>query len=157
MILNCTINDVAISRNVSPNTMLVDFLRNDLGLAGTKKGCGIGECGACTVIVDGSAMNSCIIPALQMEGSAIYTVESLEKDGVLDPLQRAFIENHAVQCGFCTAGMLMSAKALLMRVPHPTDEEILDAMSGNLCRCTGYQNIRKAVKAASEDGWQKEL
>lgn len=157
MILNCTINDVAISRNVSPNTMLVDFLRNDLGLAGTKKGCGIGECGACTVIVDGSAMNSCIIPALQMEGSVIYTVESLEKDGVLDPLQRAFIENHAVQCGFCTAGMLMSAKALLMRVPHPTDEEILDAMSGNLCRCTGYQNIRKAVKAASEDGWQKEL
>lgn len=157
MILNCTINDVAISRNVSPNTMLVDFLRNDLGLAGTKKGCGIGECGACTVIVDGSAMNSCIIPALQMEGSVIYTVESLEKDGVLDPLQRAFIENHAVQCGFCTAGMLMSAKALLMRVPHPTDEEILDAMSGNLCRCTGYQNIRKAVKAAGEDGWQKEL
>lgn len=150
MILNCIINDKHISHEVAPDTMLIDFLRNDLQLAGTKKGCGVGECGACTVIIDGYAMNSCLIPALQVEGSVIYTVESLEKDGVLDPLQRAFIENHAVQCGFCTSGMLMSAKALLMRVPDPTDEEILEAMSGNLCRCTGYENIRKAVRAAAD-------
>ena len=141
MILNCVINDLPISREVAPGTMLVDFLRDELGLAGVKKGCGVGECGACTVILDGFAENSC----------RIYTVESLEHDGVLDPLQRAFLEHHAVQCGFCTAGMLMSAKALLMRVPHPSDEEILEAMSGNLCRCTGYENIRKAVRAASEE------
>ena len=149
MILNCMVNDVPVSRDIAPDTMLVDFLRDELGLAGTKKGCGVGECGACTVIIGSDAVNSCIVPALQAEGANIYTVESLEKDGVLDPLQRAFIENHAVQCGFCTAGMLMSAKALLMRNPTPTDEEILDAMSGNLCRCTGYQNIRKAIKAAA--------
>ena len=152
MILNCTVNDVPVSRDIAPDTMLVDFLRDELGLAGTKKGCGVGECGACTVIIGSDAVNSCLVPALQAEGTNIYTVESLEKDGVLDPLQRAFIENHAVQCGFCTAGMLMSAKALLMRKPKPTDEEILDAMSGNLCRCTGYQNIRKAIKAAADDG-----
>ena len=149
MILNCTVNDVPVSRDITPDTMLVDFLRDELGLAGTKKGCGVGECGACTVIIGSDAVNSCIVPALQAEGANIYTVESLEKDGVLDPLQRAFIENHAVQCGFCTAGMLMSAKALLMRNPNPSDEEILDAMSGNLCRCTGYRNIHKAIKAAA--------
>ena len=128
MILNCMVNDVPVSRDIAPDTMLVDFLRDELGLAGTKKGCGVGECGACTVIIGFDAVNSCIVPALQAEGANIYTVESLEKDGVLDPLQRAFIENHAVQCGFCTAGMLMSAKALLMRNPNPSDEEILDAM-----------------------------
>lgn len=151
MKLSMTVNDVAIEKDISPDVMLIDFLRDELGLAGTKKGCSVGECGACTVIMDGDAVNSCLIPAVQAEGSSVYTVESLEKDGVLDPLQRSFIENHAFQCGYCTAGMLMSAKALVMRVPHPSDEEILDAISGNLCRCTGYQNITRAIKEACKD------
>lgn len=151
MKLSLTVNDCAVERDVSPDTMLIDFLREELDLAGTKKGCGVGECGACTVIIDGEAVNSCLVPAVQTEGCSVYTVESLEKDGVLDPLQRAFVENHALQCGFCTAGMLMSAKALMMHVRHPSDEEILEAISGNLCRCTGYQNITRAIKAACEE------
>ncbi len=145
------VNDVAVERDVSPDMTLVDFLRGELKLAGTKKGCGVGECGACTVILDREAVNSCLVLAVQCEGAHVYTVEWLEKDGVLDPLQRAFIENHALQCGYCTAGMLMSAKALLMRTPHPSEEEILASISGNLCRCTGYQNITRAIRQASRE------
>lgn len=146
------VNDVPVERDVRADMTLVDFLRGELKLAGTKKGCGVGECGACTVILNGEAVNSCLVLALQCEGASVYTVEWLEKDGVLDPLQRAFIENHAVQCGYCTAGMLMSAKALLMRTPHPSQEEILTSISGNLCRCTGYQNITRAIRQAGEEG-----
>lgn len=145
------VNDVPVEREVSADMTLVDFLRGELKLAGTKKGCGVGECGACTVILNGDAVNSCLVLALQCEGASVYTVEWLEKDGVLDPLQRAFIENHAVQCGYCTAGMLMSAKALLMRTPHPSEEEILASISGNLCRCTGYQNITRAIRQAGKE------
>lgn len=145
-----TVNDQPVEREVSPDVLLVDFLRNELGLTGTKRGCGVGECGACTVILNGEAVNSCLVLAVQAQDASVYTVESLEKDGELDPLQRAFIENHAVQCGFCTSGMLMSAKALLMHNPHPGEEEILAAISGNLCRCTGYRNIVRAIKAAAD-------
>jgi len=152
MKLSFTVNDQPIERDVSPDLLLIDFLRNDLKLAGTKKGCGVGECGACTVIMDGEAVNSCLVLAVQAQGTSVYTVESLEKDGELDVLQRAFIENHAVQCGFCTSGMLMSAKALLMHNPQPDEQEILTAISGNLCRCTGYRNIVKAIGAAAEAG-----
>ena len=144
------VNDVKVVKDVDPDSMLVDFIRNELKLTGTKKGCSVGECGACTVILNGKAVYSCLVPTLQAEGASIYTVESLEKDGILDDLQKAFIEHHAVQCGFCTSGMLMSAKALLMKVPHPTEEEIVEAISGNLCRCTGYKNIVKAIEATSK-------
>lgn len=150
MKVSMRVNDLAVEREISPDSMLIDFLRKDLKLTGTKKGCGVGECGACTVILNGDAVNSCLILTAQCEGASIYTVESLEKDGALDPLQRSFIEHHALQCGYCTAGMLMSAKALLMRNPHPGEEEILASISGNLCRCTGYQNITRAIRQAGK-------
>ncbi|NBI11253.1 (2Fe-2S)-binding protein [Colidextribacter sp. OB.20] len=150
MKLAMIVNGAAVERDISPDTTLVDFLRRELKLAGTKKGCGIGECGACTVILNGDAVNSCLVLAAQCQGAVVYTVESLEQDGVPDPLQRSFVEHHALQCGYCTAGMLMSAKALLMRNPNPSEEEILSAISGNLCRCTGYQTITRAIRQAGE-------
>lgn len=136
--------------DADPGITLLDLLREHLHLTGTKKSCGIGECGACTVIVDGEPVNSCLFLAGQAEGKSIYTVEGLAQDGELSRLQKSFLENHAVQCGFCTPGMLMSAKALLLRNPHPTDEEIRRALSGNLCRCTGYESIIQAVREAAE-------
>ncbi len=135
--------------DVDPTITLLQLLRDTLGLTGTKKGCGVGECGACTVILDGEAVNSCLVLAGQVNGAQVLTVEGLAKNGGLDRLQQAFIDHHAVQCGFCTSGMLMSAKALLLKNPHPSEEEIKTALSGNLCRCTGYNSIVCAVQHAA--------
>lgn len=144
------LNDREVQIEADPGITLLELLREHLHLTGTKKSCGIGECGACTVIVDGEPVNSCLFLAGQAQGKTIYTVEGLAEDGELSRLQKAFLEQHAVQCGFCTPGMLMSAKALLLRNPHPTEEEIRRALSGNLCRCTGYSSIIRAVEAAAE-------
>ncbi len=128
---------------------LLEVLREDLGLTGTKKGCGEGECGSCTVLVDGRPVCSCITPVGSLQGRTVLTIEGLAEDGELDRLQRAFIKAGAVQCGFCTPGMIMAAKALLDRNPRPGREEIRRALSGNLCRCTGYEKIFEAVEAAA--------
>ena len=133
-----------------PTKTLLEILRDDLGLRGTKEGCGKGECGACTVIMDGKPVVSCLVLACQLAGCQITTIEGLSRDGKLDPVQEAFIEEGAVQCGFCTPGMILSAKALLMGNQNPTDEEIKEAISGNLCRCTGYIKIIKAIQKAAK-------
>jgi len=135
---------------VEPWHTLLDVLRYELGLTGTKRGCDEGYCGACTVLIDGKAVKSCVVMARQVQGRDIVTVEGLSRDGELDPLQQAFIDKFAIQCGFCTPGMLMSAKALLMENPHPSLEEIKEAITGNLCRCTGYKKIVEAIQAAAE-------
>jgi len=135
---------------VKSDELLVDVLRKNLGLMGTKTGCRAGECGACSVILNGKVVPSCLIPALKADGGKITTVEGLEEDGKLHPLQRAFVEKGAIQCGFCTPGMLLSAKNLLEQNPHPTLEEIKTAISGVLCRCTGYQKILHAIQETSE-------
>ncbi len=146
--------DVALA--VAPDARLLDVLRRDLGLTGTKEGCGVGECGACTVLVDGQAVNSCLYPAAKAHGRRVDTVEGLAAGDDLSPLQAAFIEAGAVQCGFCTPGLLMSARALLDANPSPGDDEIVEALEGNLCRCTGYRDILRAVRRAAgqrdEDG-----
>ena len=154
MELKLCVNDMEYDLDVEPRKRLIDVLRDDLGLTGAKEGCGEGECGACTVIIDGLAINSCMVLAHQARGKKIITVESLEKDGELDCLQEAFIQNGAVQCGYCTPGMLMSCKALLMQNPKPTEEEIRIAIEGNLCRCTGYTKIVRAVKDVVENQQQ---
>ncbi len=135
---------------VAPDDLLVDVLREKLGLTGTKKGCSTGDCGACTVIMDGRAVTSCMILAVSAEGKSITTIEGLPADGQLHPIQQAFLDHHAVQCGYCTPGMVLSAKALLDENPHPSEDEIRQAISGNLCRCTGYQKIVEAVQAVVE-------
>ena len=135
---------------VEPRKTLADVLRDDLGLTGTKLGCEHGVCGACTVLLDGRAVRACLIFAVQVQGSEITTVEGLAADGELDHIQKAFAENHGLQCGYCTPGMLMTAHAFLAENPDPTREQICEGMSGNLCRCTGYQNIIKSVAAAAE-------
>jgi carbon-monoxide dehydrogenase small subunit len=135
---------------VKPNEILLNVLRDRLGLMGTKYGCGIGECGACTVLLEGKAILSCQTLAFTANGKRITTIEGLEHGGELDPLQQAFIDEGAVQCGYCTPGMILSAKALLDVKPDPTTEEIKQAIRGNLCRCTGYTNIVRAVKTASD-------
>jgi aerobic-type carbon monoxide dehydrogenase small subunit (CoxS/CutS family) len=145
------VNGRNVVLEVEPDELLVDVLRNHLGLKGTKAGCRAGECGACSVILNGNVVPSCLIPAMKADGGAITTVEGLEKDGELHPLQKAFIEKGAIQCGFCTPGMLLSAKNLLDRNPHPTTEEIKTAISGVLCRCTGYQKIIHAIHATGEN------
>jgi carbon-monoxide dehydrogenase small subunit len=133
-----------------PDRMLLDLLREELGLTGTKKGCEEGECGACTVIMNGRTVLSCLIPALKANGAEIMTIEGLAEEGRLHPLQQAFLEEGAVQCGYCTPGMLLSAKALLDENPEPSVEDVKRAISGNLCRCTGYTKIIRAVRAAAE-------
>ncbi|MCR4402877.1 MAG: (2Fe-2S)-binding protein [Firmicutes bacterium] len=143
------VNGNMVEVEVSAGDRLIDVLREGLRLTGAKEGCGIGECGACTVLLDGRAVNSCLVPAMQAEGREVETVEGLAKDGRLHPLQEAFIEHTAVQCGFCTPGMLMSAAALIRENPHPTREEIARAISGNLCRCTGYHQIISAIEDAA--------
>jgi carbon-monoxide dehydrogenase small subunit len=134
---------------VAPDDLLVDVLREKLGLTGTKKGCSTGDCGACTVIMDGRAVTSCMVLAVSAEGKAITTIEGLQADGQLHPIQQAFLDHHAVQCGYCTPGMVLSAKALLDVNPNPSEDEIRQAISGNLCRCTGYQKIVEAVQAVA--------
>jgi aerobic carbon-monoxide dehydrogenase small subunit len=150
--IHTTINGRAYRLSIAPNRTLLDLLRTELGLMGTKCGCEVGECGACTVLMDGRAVNSCLVLAPQIDGSVIVTVEGLVHAGVLDRLQVAFIEHDAVQCGYCTPGMLMSAKALLDECPHPTELDVRKAISGNLCRCTGYQQIVEAILSAAERG-----
>jgi len=150
MRLLLTVNGMEHELDVRPTARLIDVLRLQLGLTGVKEGCSEGECGACTVIVDDKAVNSCLVLAAQVRGKKVLTVEGLADDDGLDLLQRMFIEHGAVQCGYCTPGMLMSAKALLMADPHPTEEAIRLALAGNLCRCTGYTTIVAAVRAASE-------
>ena len=144
------VNGKIVTVEVEPSDLLVDVLRENLGLTGTKAGCRAGECGACSVILNGKVVTSCLIPALKADGGKITTIEGLEKDGELHPLQKAFVEMGAIQCGFCTPGMLLSAKNLLDQNPHPTLEEVKTAISGVLCRCTGYQKIIHAIQAAGE-------
>ena len=149
-VLHTTINGEAITAEVDPSISLAQFLRDNLYLTGTKIGCGKGECGACTIIMDDKSVTSCIIPVLRAEGAVIQTIEGVAKNGKLHPLQEEFINQGAVQCGFCTPGMIMSAKALLDENPEPKKEEIREALGGNICRCTGYVNIERAVEAAAQ-------
>jgi carbon-monoxide dehydrogenase small subunit len=143
------VNGSQVTVEVPPDRPLLDVLREDLHLPGTKSGCRTGECGACTVILDGKPVNSCMVFAAQMEGREVLTIESLSDGDSIHPIQQAFIEEGAVQCGFCIPGMVMSAKSLLDRSPEPCRDEIREALSGNLCRCTGYQKIFQAVESAS--------
>jgi carbon-monoxide dehydrogenase small subunit len=153
--LDFKVNGKAVNLEIQPDTMLVDLLRDTLRLTGTKEGCREGECGACTVLLDGLAVNSCLIPALKAQGKSVVTIEGLSKaEGQLDNLQQHFVAAGAVQCGFCTPGMILNATSLLDRIPDPDDKEIRIAISGVLCRCTGYQKIVEAVKAASHDKGQ---
>lgn len=145
-----TLNGEETEVLASPTDMLIDVLRDTLHLIGTKKGCGRGECGACTVIMNGETVTSCMIPAVRASGAVIETIEGIGGGGELHPLQEAFMEEGAVQCGFCTPGMIMSAKALLDKNLSPSGEEIREAISGNICRCTGYVKIEKAVRAAAK-------
>jgi carbon-monoxide dehydrogenase small subunit len=144
------VNDEEYELFVAPNRTLLDVIREDLGLTGTKRGCDSGECGACTVLLDGIPILSCMTLACEVDGRKILTIEGVAKGGELHPLQKAFIEYGAIQCGFCTPGMVLSAQALLERNPTPTTEEIRKALSGNLCRCTGYIKIIEAVRQAAK-------
>lgn len=144
------LNGSWVEGETSPDRMLLDFIREDLGLTGTKKGCEEGECGACTVVMNGKTVLSCLVPALKADGAEILTVEGMAEEGRLHPLQEAFWEEGAVQCGYCTPGMLISAKALLDGNPAPRVEQVKEAISGNLCRCTGYSKIIRAIRAAAE-------
>jgi len=157
MLLNFVLNRENMTIETPGERRLLDFLREDLHLTGTKEGCGEGECGACTVILNGKAIHSCLTVVGQLEGGELLTIEGLEKNGELDAIQKSFIKKSAIQCGFCTSGMVMSAKALLMSNPHPTDEEIKKAISGNLCRCSGYKEIKESIKDAAYDNNQGEL
>ncbi|MBN1286973.1 MAG: (2Fe-2S)-binding protein [Anaerolineae bacterium] len=150
--ITLTVNGVKEHTQVSSNITLLTLLRERLGLTGTKNGCAAGECGACTVLIDGEPVNACMVLAVETDGAEIVTVEGLARDGELDALQAAFIEHTGVQCGFCTPGVLVSARALLNRSPDPDEDEIKDALRGNLCRCTGYVRIVEAVKAAARGG-----
>ena len=145
-----TVNGMERSSEVEPRLLLVHFLRETLGLTGTNVGCDTSQCGACTVLMDGEAVKSCTVLAVQADGSKITTVEGLAQDGKLHPVQMGFWEKHGLQCGFCTPGMIMTATDLLQQNPHPSEAEIRHALEGNMCRCTGYQNIVKAVQAAAE-------
>ena len=149
--ISFTLNGEPVKVEVEPHLTLLHVLRDKLELTGTKEGCGMGECGACTVLLDGKTVNSCIFPALEIEGRKVTTIEGLtDVQGNLHPIQKAFIKWGAVQCGFCTPGMVLSAKALLDENPKPTEEEIRHGIAGNLCRCTGYLQIIQAIKAVSE-------
>jgi len=147
-----TVNGRAHTQQVEPRLLLVDLIREGLGLTGTNIGCDTSQCGACTVLLDGEAVKSCTVLAVQADGSSITTIEGLATDGKLHPMQNAFWEKHGLQCGFCTPGMIIAATDLLKRNPHPTEAEIRHGLEGNLCRCTGYHNIVAAVKHAAEAG-----
>jgi carbon-monoxide dehydrogenase small subunit len=148
--ISVEVNGTTYEREVEARRLLVHFIRDDLDLTGTHVGCDTGNCGACSVIVDGTLLKSCMVLAIQADGASIETVEGLGADGELNPLQQAFSDHHALQCGYCTPGMLMSAKALLDENPEPTEGEIRRAIQGNICRCTGYVNIVEAISAAAE-------
>jgi carbon-monoxide dehydrogenase small subunit len=150
--LHLYVNGEAVFAEVAPNKTLLWFLREELGLTGTKEGCGAGECGACTVVMNGKPVNSCLVMALEAAEAQILTIEGEAKNGKLSKLQRAFIKHNGLQCGFCTPGMIMSARALLNRNANPSREEIKEAMQGNLCRCTGYETIIESVEAAAREG-----
>ena len=144
-----TVNGELYEREVEPRMTLVDFLRHELRLTGTHVGCEHGVCGVCTIVKDGKAVRSCLMLAVQADGATLETVEGLHGDGGLHPIQDAFVEKHGLQCGFCTPGFLMSTLELLRETPDPSDAEIREAIGGNLCRCTGYQNILESVRAAA--------
>jgi carbon-monoxide dehydrogenase small subunit len=146
-LIKLTVNDREYEIAVEPNTTLTDLIRYQLGLTGTKKGCETGDCGACTVILDGLPVNSCLVLAVQANGRKVETIEGLESEKGLHPIQDAFVEKGAIQCGFCSPGMILSAKHLLDNNPAPQEGEIRAAISGNLCRCTGYQKIVEAIKS----------
>jgi aerobic-type carbon monoxide dehydrogenase small subunit (CoxS/CutS family) len=149
MRISVTVNGQVYEREVAAHRTLLHFLRRDLGLTGAKEGCGAGECGACTVRLNGRAVNACLVLAPEVDGATIETIEGQAIDGKLSTIQEAFRRHHAVQCGFCTGGMVMSAHDLLARQANPTDDDIKDAIEGNFCRCTGYQQIIEAVRDAS--------
>ena len=151
MQVTINVNGQPVSRDIEPRQLLVHFIRDTLGLTGTHWGCDTSNCGACVVLMDGAPVKSCTILAVMCEGHQIRTVESLEVDGKLDPIQIAFHEHHALHCGFCTPGMLMTARALLDENPNPSEHEIRTAISGQICRCTGYKNIVAAVRWAAEN------
>ena len=155
--LDFTVNGERTVLEVSDGARLVDVLREQLLLTGTKEGCGVGECGACTVIVNGNAVCSCITLAAGLNGANVITIEGVSKNGELDEIQQAILDHHALQCGFCTPGIVMSAKALLDRNPNPTTEEIQEAIAGNLCRCTGYQQVIDAIADAAVRRTEQEL
>ncbi len=148
--IQLTVNGQPVDAAVEPNRTLLQFLREDLGLTGTKHGCGLGDCGACTVILDGKPVNSGLVLAIQANGGEVLTIEGLAENGKLHPIQQAFVDKGAIQCGFCTPGMILSAKALLDANPNATEQEIRMAISGNLCRCTGYQKIVEAIGEAAK-------
>jgi carbon-monoxide dehydrogenase small subunit len=150
--ITLTVNDAAETVEVASNTTLLTVLRERIGLTGSKNGCSAGECGACTVLVNDEPINACLILAIEVDGAEIVTAEGVAQNGQLDPLQEALIERGAIQCGFCTPGMLITARALLNRNPRPEENEIKDALRGNLCRCTGYVRIIDAIMAASKAG-----
>jgi aerobic carbon-monoxide dehydrogenase small subunit len=148
--INLTLNGGPVSAEAEPRTLLVHFLRDNLGLTGTHWGCDTTNCGACVVLVDGEPVKSCTMLAAMADGHEVRTVEGLARDGQLDPVQQGFMEEHGLQCGFCTPGMMLTARALLDQNPNPSDEEIKVAISGQICRCTGYTNIVKSVRWAAE-------
>ena len=150
--VSITVNGLRRDAEVEPRQLLAYFLRDELGLKGTNVGCDISSCGACTVLVDGESVKSCTVLAVQADGAEVTTIEGLAQDGELHPVQQAFHEQHALQCGYCTPGFVLAAVSLLRENPHPSEEEIRHGLEGNLCRCTGYHNIVKAVQAAAEAG-----
>jgi carbon-monoxide dehydrogenase small subunit len=150
MELNVTVNGQRYERDVEPRKLLIHFLRDDLDLTGSHIGCDTGNCGACSIMVDGVLVESCMMLAVQVDGASVETVEGLAQDGELNALQQAFSDHHALQCGYCTPGMLMSATALLRENGSPSDDEIRRSIQGNICRCTGYVNIVEAIKSAAQ-------
>jgi aerobic carbon-monoxide dehydrogenase small subunit len=152
MRIEVTVDGVRYTDEVEPRLLLVHYLRDRLGKVGTPIGCDTSNCGACTVLIEGASAKSCTVLAVQVDGAEITTIEGLARDGELHPVQRAFREHHALQCGYCTPGMIMASVDLLNANPSPTDEEIRHGLEGNLCRCTGYQNIVRAVRSAASDG-----
>ncbi|MDY6974487.1 MAG: (2Fe-2S)-binding protein [Thermodesulfobacteriota bacterium] len=149
-IIELKVNGHAYEVAITPNRTLLEVLRGDIGLTGTKEGCDLGECGACTVLMDGRPVQSCLVLAVAAQGKDILTIEGLAKDGKLDSLQQSFVDHGGIQCGFCGPGMIMSAKGLLNRNPSPSEKEIRTAISGNLCRCTGYAKIVESIEAAAK-------
>ncbi len=147
--IRVTVNGTVYETKVEPSATLLHLLRNQLHLTGAKEGCGIGECGACSVILNGTLVNACLVLAVEADGSVIQTVEGECCNDQLSALQQAFIDHHALQCGFCTPGMIMSARDLLSRNPHPTDGQIVEAVAGNLCRCTGYESVLEAIRSVA--------